>query len=243
MNETRIALAFAALGVALLAATFAYLAYDRGGGAANTELDLAQSAATAAPLEREEERTSDAHPEADEPAAARNEPRSVQVKADQIPSSENVAPSPEAQAAPLEPAAPAPVEADGTATRGAVPSYAPLRESYADGVTEVVVESEARGEDEMRLVASDLASYHPGEGILLVEFREGTNGMASAGRETGFAMVFGSREAALAPDLRYTEAEVDEIFEEDGGMRAVSYRDLGEEDPSLKDDLERISSP
>ena len=124
-----------------------------------------------------------------------------------------------------------------------MPAYdAPLRESEADGVTEVVVGTEATDEDEMRLVASDLASDYPGMGVLLVEFREGANGDASAGRETVFALVFGSREAALAPDLEYTEEEVDEIFEEDGGVRAVSYDDLEGEDPSLKDDLDRLRS-
>ncbi len=244
MNETRIALALVALGVVLLAATFAYLAYDRPGGAASAEPDGARSAATAAPLEREQEqRTSDAGKEAGEPTTARTDPGSVRVKANGTPSSRNVAPSPEARAAPPEALAPVPAEAGVTAARGEVPAYAPLRESYADGVTEVVVQTEAMHEDEMRLVASDLASYRPGEGILLVEFREGTNGDPSAGRETGFALVYASREAALAPDLRYTEQEVDELFEEDGGIRAVSYRDLGEEDPSLKDDLERISTP
>ena len=142
---------------------------------------------------------------------------------------------------PPQPAAPAPTEVNASVAQGAVPAYdAPLREAQADGVTEVVVGTETTDEDGMRLVASDLASYYPGDGVLLVEFREGANGDPEGGRESGFALVFGSREAALAPDLEYTEEEVEEIFEEDGGVRAVSYEEFGEENPALKDDLERI---
>lgn len=95
----------------------------------------------------------------------------------------------------------------------------------------------------MRLVASDLAAYRPGDGVLLVEFHERTDGGTDGeGRETGFALVFGSREAAMAPDLEYTEEEVDEIFEEDGGVRAVSYEEFSQENPALKADLERIGA-
>lgn len=120
---------------------------------------------------------------------------------------------------------------------------APLRESYADGITEVVVRTAASSEAEMRLVASDLAAYRPGDGVLLVEFHERTDGGTDGeGRETGFALVFGSREAAMAPDLEYTEEEVDEIFEEDGGVRAVSYEEFSQENPALKADLERIGA-
>ncbi len=233
-------MAFVALGVALLVGTFAYLAYDRDDGTGSTGAQAARSSTQAAPGGQEERKRSGAEPEADGPNVAGADPRPVAAKAARSATPEAAQPSAGPEASPTQPPAPAPVQAAASAAPPAVPAYVPLRESHADGVTEVVVGTEVNREEGMRLVASDLASYYPDEGVLLVEFREGANGTASAGRESGFALVFGSREAALAPDLHYTPEEVDEIFEEDGGIRAVSYDDLGEEDPSLRDDLERI---
>ncbi len=46
----------------------------------------------------------------------------------------------------------------------------------------------------------------------------------------------------MAPDLEYTPQELNEIFEREGGVRAVSYEDLGEEDPSLRDHLDHIKA-
>ena len=234
MNQTRIALAFVVLGVTLLVGTFAYLAYDRDDGTRSARAHDAQSTRTAAPGEQPR---SGAETGTDGSAAG-DDPRSAPEERAESAPTEGSPPSAEGETAP--PQTPAPSEADPSTARGEVPAYASLRESRADGVTEVVVGSEVTGEDEMRLVASDLASYYPGEDVLLVEFREGTNGGASSGRETGFALVFGSRQAALAPDLEYTPQQVDELFEEDGGIRAVSYEEVGEENPALKDDLERI---
>ncbi len=239
MNETRIALALVALAVALLVGTFAYLAYDEPLGRETARVTKDSPAAT--PEDREDKRPG-AQAESDGPKIE-TDPRSIQAQdGGPAPSGEVTPPS---GRTPPNPPASAPLEADPPAAQGGggVPAYdAPIRESYADGITEVVAETDATGEEEMRLVASHLASDYPGSGVLLIEFRERTNGAAhGAKRETGFALVFESREAALAPYLRYTEEEVDEIFEEDGGIRAVSYEDLGEEDPSLKGDLERIS--
>lgn len=231
------ALALAALGVALLVGTFAYLAYDR-------SKDVGESAgapeAEGTPTAASEERPSGAETRADGHEAEGAGSRSVPAEAGGPP--EAAAPPVEREKASPQPPAPEPSRADASVAPGAVPAYALLRESRADGVEEVVVETDATGEDGMRLVASDLASRYAGEGVLLVGFREGANGGASEGRETGFALVFGSREAAMAPDLEYTPKEVDEIFREDGGIRAVSYEDLGEENPSLRDDLARIGT-
>ncbi len=240
MKETRIALAFVALGIALLVGTFAYLAFDRE-DSRSAGTPAARGAATSASVEQEQRR-SGARTGADGPETAGAASRSVQTSGDEPAPSGDAAPSAEEQTTLPQPAAAGQDGANVSVARGAVPAYdAPLRESEADGVTEVVVGTEARGEDEMRLVASDLASdYPPGDGVLLVEFREGANVGAAAGRETGFALVFGSKEAAMAPDLEYTEEEVDEIFEEDGGVRAVSYEEFSQENPALKDDLERI---
>ena len=233
MNDTRIALAFVALAVALLVGTFAYLAYDRD--------DDSRRAATAASGEQEQPR-SGAQTVADGLETAGIASGPVPAEGDEPAPSGDAASSAEEATTPTQPAAAGQEGANASVAQGPVPAYdAPLREAKADGVTEVVVETAARGEDGMRLVASDLASdYPPGDGVLLVEFREGANGDASAGRETGFALVFGSRKAALAPDLEYTPEEVEEIFEEDGGVRAVSYEEFGEENPALKDYLERI---
>ncbi len=235
MSETRIAVAFVALGVALLVGTFAYLAYDRGEGTRTT--------AAADSAEQEEPRRSGAQTGVDGPEPAKADPReAVPTEGDQPAPPADVPPAAGEQAAPSQPYAPVPPEGNASVPQGTVPAYTPLRESEADGVTEVVVDTGATGEDEMRLVASDLASDYLGEGVLLVGFRQGANGDASAGRETGFALVFGSREAAMAPDLEYTPEEVDEIFREDGGVRAVSYEDFGRENPALRDDLARISA-
>ena len=239
MNETRIALAFVVLGVALLVGTLAYLAYDRDDGTRSAGAPDARSTMTAAAPEGREPR-SGAETGAAGPAAG-DDPRSAPAERAEAAPTEGSPPPAGREATPPQAPAPVPtIEAAPSTARGEVPAYAYLRESRADGVTEVVVGSEVTAEDEMRLVASDLASDYPGEGVLLVEFREGANGGASSGRGTGFAMVFGSREAALAPDLEYTPRQVDELFEEDGGIRAVSYEELGEENPSLQDDLERI---
>ena len=239
LNETRIALAFVVLGVALLVGTLAYLAYDRDDGTRSAGAHDARSTTTAAAPGGQEPPRSGAETGTDGPAAG-DDPRSVPPeRAESVPT-EGSPPSAGRETTPPQPSAPVPTEADPSSARGEVPAYASLRESRADGVTEVVVGAEVTAEDEMRLVASDLASDYPGEGVLLVEFREGANGGPSSGRETGFALVFGSREAAMAPDLEYTPQQVDELFEQDGGIRAVSYEELGEENPSLQDDLERI---
>ena len=227
-------MAFVALGIALLVGTFVYLAYDRD--------DDSRSAPTAGSGEQEQQPRSGARTAADGPKTAGIASSPVPAEGDGPAPSGDAAPSAEEETTPTQHAADGQEGANASVAQGPVPPYdAPLRESEADGVTEVVVGTEAKGEDEMRLVASDLASDHPpGDGVLLVEFREGANGDASAGRETGFALVFGSRKAAMAPDLEYTPEEVDEIFEEDGGVRAVSYEEFGEENPALKDDLERV---
>ena len=56
MNETRIAAAFVALGIALLVGTFAYLASGLGDDSRSALAPAARSASSAAPGEQEESR-------------------------------------------------------------------------------------------------------------------------------------------------------------------------------------------
>lgn len=120
-----------------------------------------------------------------------------------------------------------------------VPPYSPVGETLGDGVREIAVETTSTGEPEMHRIASDLLSRHAGgEGeVLLVEFFRGAG--TAAEEETGFALAFPSKAVALAPDLHYSEEEVEEILAEEGGVRAVSYEDFSEENPALADDLRR----
>lgn len=126
------------------------------------------------------------------------------------------------------------------------PEYEVIEESLGEDVRELVVGTGARGEEELRLVAEDLAEELPvpEDGVLLVEFRDDPEADEDAGRfglrETGFALVFDSEEAALAEDLRYDEEEARRIVEEEGGIRVVSFADFGEENPDLLDDLQSI---
>jgi len=121
-----------------------------------------------------------------------------------------------------------------------------IDESTGDGVRELVVATGARGEEELRLVTEELAEEVPApeDGVLLLEFRDVPESSEEAGRfglrETGFALVFDSAEAALADDLPYEAEEVQQIVDEEGGIRVVSFADFGEENPDLADDLAGI---
>lgn len=128
-----------------------------------------------------------------------------------------------------EPASPEPV---------ALPDYEMIYERDAEGLRQIDVRTEAKGEQQMRLIAQDLSSYAPRDGILLLDFNR-ENGPPEG---TGFAMVFDSRAAVAAPNLSYTEEEEEAIFEEDGGIRVVSFKESEERDPNLVEEVEGLLS-
>ncbi len=111
-------------------------------------------------------------------------------------------------------------------------------ERNAEGLRQVDVMTEARGEQQMRLIAEDLRYYTPKDGILLLDFNR-QNGPPEG---TGFAMVFDSRAAAADPNLSYTEEEEESIFEEDGGIRVISFKESQERDPNLVEEAEGLLS-
>lgn len=115
------------------------------------------------------------------------------------------------------------------------PAYETLRDTGAEGVRELVLSTDATDLDGMRRIAEELRYYAPQDGVLLLEFRQ----TAEPSTETGFALIFESREAALAPDLPYDREEAKNIVEEDGGIRVISYEEFREQNPELQDDLER----
>ncbi len=118
----------------------------------------------------------------------------------------------------------------------ALPQYEMIDESYAEGLRQIDVRTEANGEQQMRLIAEDLRAYTPRDGILLLDFNR-ENGPSEG---TGFAMLFDSRAAAADPDLSYTEEEEEAIFEEDGGIRVVSFKEAEERDPNLVEQAEGL---
>lgn len=119
-----------------------------------------------------------------------------------------------------------------------LPNYELLTERDAEGLRQIDVRTEAKGEQQMRLIAEDLSSYAPRDGILLLDFNH-ENGPPEG---TGFAMVFDSRAAAADPSLSYTEEEEEAIFEEDGGIRVVSFKESQERDPNLVEEAEGLLS-
>ncbi len=119
-----------------------------------------------------------------------------------------------------------------------LPDYEMVDEREAEGLRQIDVITEARGEQQMRLIAEDLRSYAPRDGILLLDFNR-WNGPPEG---TGFAMVFDSRAAAADPNLSYTEEEEEAIFEEDGGIRVVSFKESEERDPNLVEEAEGLLS-
>jgi hypothetical protein len=118
----------------------------------------------------------------------------------------------------------------------ALPDYEILDESYAERLRQIEVQTEASGEQQMRLIAEDLRAYTPRDGILLLDFNR-ENGPSEG---TGFAMLFDSRAAAADPSLSYTEEEEEAIFEEDGGIRVVSFKEAEERDPNLVEQAEGL---
>ena len=119
-----------------------------------------------------------------------------------------------------------------------LPDYEMVDERNTEGLRQVDVMTEARGEQQMRLIAEDLRYYTPKDGILLLDFNR-QNGPPEG---TGFAMVFDSRAAAADPNLSYTEEEEESIFEEDGGIRVVSFKESQERDPNLVEEVEGLLS-
>ena len=132
-------------------------------------------------------------------------------------------------------------DADEKAVRSepvALPEYEMLDERYAEGLRQIDVQTEAKGEQQMRLIAEDLRSFTPSDGILLLDFNR-ENGPSTG---TGFAMLFDSRAAAADPNLSYTEEEEEAIFEEDGGIRVVSFKESEQRDPNLVEEAEGLLS-
>jgi hypothetical protein len=122
-----------------------------------------------------------------------------------------------------------------TASSGETPPYEVLRKRQAEEIREIDIKTTATREKDMRPIVENLRSYTPKDGILLLEFLQGTESRDL--EPTGFALVFDSREAAAAPYLTYTEEEEEAIFSEDGGIKVTSYEEFKEEHPDLVDRL------
>jgi len=118
---------------------------------------------------------------------------------------------------------------------GETPPYEVLRKMQADEIQEIDIKTAATREKDMRPIAENLRSYTPKDGILLLEFLQGTESRDL--EPTGFALVFDSREAAAAPYLTYTEEEEEAIFSEDDGIKVTSYEEFKKEHPDLVDKL------
>lgn len=116
------------------------------------------------------------------------------------------------------------------------PRYEILSVHDAPKTRAVMVETPAKGEAGMRLVADDLRDENtPEDGVLLVEFQDdGTSALP-----TGFALVFDDEEAVLDSGESdrfgevYDEKEAERIMDEEDGVRVVSFRVFAEESPSL----------
>ena len=121
------------------------------------------------------------------------------------------------------------------ASSGETPPYEVLRKRQADGIREIDIKTAATREKDMRPIAENLRAYTPKDGILLLEFLQGTESRDL--EPTGFALVFDSREAAAAPYLTYTKEEEEAIFSEDDGIKVTSYEEFKEEHPDLVDKL------
>lgn len=116
------------------------------------------------------------------------------------------------------------------------PRYEILRTHDATMTRAVVVETPAKGEAGMRLIAEEIRDENtPKDGVLLVEYQEEKPPADS----TGFALVFDDEEAVLgAGDSDrfgevYDEEEAGRIMDEEDGVRVVSFRAFAEENPSL----------
>jgi hypothetical protein len=112
------------------------------------------------------------------------------------------------------------------------PPYEVLDRHDAPGVRALVVASPETREAGMRLVSEDLRDDNtPENGVLLVEFRAED----APDESTGFALVFDSESAILDSAIkdRYDEDDAREILEEEDGIRAVSFEEFAEENPTL----------
>ena len=126
---------------------------------------------------------------------------------------------------------------EARAVEAETPEYRVLDVSDAAGVREVVVTAAEPREAGMRLIDEELrdAGNLPEDGTLLVEYRKDDD----PERSTGFALVFDSERAVLEAGMTarygevYDEEDAEQIMEEEGGIRAVSYRDFAEENPGL----------
>ncbi|ABG05724.1 hypothetical protein Rxyl_2811 [Rubrobacter xylanophilus DSM 9941] len=122
---------------------------------------------------------------------------------------------------------------EARAVEAETPEYRVLDVSDAAGVREVVVTAAEPREAGMRLIDEELrdAGNLPEDGTLLVEYRKDDD----PERSTGFALVFDSVEAVLAPGRYsdYGEADAEQIMEEEDGIRVVGFREFAEENPTI----------
>lgn len=116
------------------------------------------------------------------------------------------------------------------------PDYEVLSAHDALETRAVLVATAAKGEAGMRLIADDLRDENlPDGGTLLVEY-QGTDASAIP---TGFALVFDDEDAVLDTGDNerfgevYDEEEAESIMDEEDGIRAVSFRQFAEANPTL----------
>ncbi|MEW6635792.1 MAG: hypothetical protein AB1425_03155 [Actinomycetota bacterium] len=126
------------------------------------------------------------------------------------------------------------------AVEGEPPAYQVLDVSDAADVREVVVATAETREAGMRLIAEELreAGNLPEGGTLLVEYRKDD----APEQSTGFALVFDSEEAVLAPGRYsdYDEADAEQIMEEEDGIRIVSFEEFAEENPTVWEQVKKF---
>jgi hypothetical protein len=177
-------------------------------------------------------------PDADRASAseAGGEPRNGEASAGEAErTAETPKPAPEAAEAGAGTAGPGvvPEATSGTESPGAeAPNYEVLRRLDGPGMVALGVRTAETGEEGLRRIAEDVRESHPTRGVLLVDFYESPQAAADS-EESGFALVFGSLDAALAPDLPYSEEQIEAIFAEEDGIRVVSYEGIRGSSPDL----------
>lgn len=105
-----------------------------------------------------------------------------------------------------------------------VPPYEILAESpYGANEATMTVSTEATSEPDMRLVAEDLRYENQRYDALTITFTRPSTGGAPT--ETGSAIVFNTREAALR-SIRYSPDQLEAVFEEKNGILVLSNESL-----------------
>lgn len=119
------------------------------------------------------------------------------------------------------------------------PKHEVLGTLDATGLRKAEVATPATTEAGMRLVAEKLRDENlPDEGTLLIEFSK----LRDPAVNTGFALVFDDKQAALdagrgETSIRYGEPydreEARRILEDEDGMRVVSFEEFANENPDI----------